>query len=194
MHVESSDGSDDALAFVSSTENAKSTIRDREASPRRGMAGSVLGAFILLAWDAGLTGSFVMSFLACPVWFLFSILKSSIERPGWRLALLRIAVPPLVLALVLANNTFQRTIGKANAARIVTACEAFHTANGRFPETLDELVPRNIPSIPRAKYCLLFGEFLYWNFDGSPILVRYVIPPYDRAIYDFEERRWSYLD
>ncbi len=61
-------------------------------------------------------------------------------------------------------------------------------------EGLDELVPQYIPSIVPAKYCLVCGEFRYWNLDGSPMLVWYVVPPYGRAIYNFEERRWSYLD
>ena len=101
-------------------------------------------------------------------------------------------MPPLTLALVLANDTLQRKIAEANAPRVIEACEEFHAANGRFPKTLDELVPRYLPSIPRAKYCLVLGEFHYWK--DSALLVWYVVPPYGRAIYDFDERRWSYLD
>ena len=174
-------------------ENAQSTARDSAISPRRGMKGSVLGALILLAWDVGLTGSFLLSFLVCPVWFLFAILKNAVERPGWKLAFLRIAIPPLTLALVLANDTFERRNAKANAARIIMACEEFRAAHGKFPETLDELVPRYMPNVPPAKYCLLMGEFWYWNY-GSPSLLWYVVPPYGRAIYNFEEGRWGYLD
>jgi len=54
-------------------------------------------------------------------------------------------------------------------------------------------VPRYMPSIPRAKYCLMLGEFLYIN-NGHPILVWYVVPPYGRKIYDLSEQRWNYLD
>lgn len=175
-------------------EDAQSTARESEVSPRRGIRGSVLGAMILLAWDAGLTGSFLMSFLVCPVWFVVAVLKNAIERPGWGLALLRIAIPPLILALVMANDAFQRKIAKANAPRIIAACEQFHGANGNYPETLDELVPQYLPSVPPAKYSLGFGEFVYWNFDDSAMLTWYVVPPYGRAIYNFEECRWGYLD
>ncbi len=175
-------------------EDSQSAVVESETSPRRGMRGSLLGAVILLAWDAGLTGSFLMSLLVCPVWFVVAFLKNAIERPGWGLALLRIAVPPLILAMVMANETFQRKIARANAPRVITACEQFHAVNGRFPETLDELVPQYIRSVPPAKYCLVMGEFRYWNFDDSPMLVWYVVPPYGRAIYNFGEGRWSYLD
>ena len=170
------------------------TVSDGEIWTRRGVGRSIGGAFVLLAWDGALTGWVGMSFLVCPIWFLVSILKNAIRRPGWRLALLRIAVPPLTLGLVLANNSVQYRIGKENSARVVTACEAFHVANGRYPLSLEELVPRYFPSVPRAKHCMVFGEFWYWNKDGSTKLVWYVAPPYGRKIYSFEERRWSYLD
>lgn len=163
------------------------------ARSHRGIRASIVGALVLLGWDVVLSGWFGMSFLVCPIWFLFSILKNAIQRPGWRLALLRIAIPVVTLGLALANDEFQYRVGKANAPKIIAACEEFRAANGKFPKTLDELVPRYLPSIPRAKYCLEFGEFVYMNY-GHPMLVWYIAPPFGRKIYDFEERRWGYLD
>jgi len=175
-------------------EGVWSTSLAHKAWSHRGIRVSIGGALVLLAWDAVLSGSFLLSFMVCPIWFLVSVLKNAIQRPGWRLALLRIAIPVLTLGLVLANNAFQLRIAEANAPRIVAACEDFHAANGKFPKTLDELVPRYMPAVPRAKYCLDYGEFRYWNLDGHPILVWYVVPPFGRKIYDFENRRWNYLD
>jgi hypothetical protein len=138
----------------------------------RGIRVSIGSAIVLLAYDAVLNGSFGLSFLICPIWFLVSVLKNAIQCPGWRLALFRIAVPPLTLGLVLANDAFQYRIAEANAARVVEACEEFRDANGKFPKTLGELVPWYMPSVPRAKYCLEYGEFRYWNLDGChPILL-----------------------
>ncbi len=138
-----------------------------KACSHRGIRVSIGSALVLLVWDAGISGSFGLSFLVCPSWFLVSVLKNAIQLPGWRLALLRIAIPALTLGLVLSNDAIQYRIGKANAPQIIAACEEFHTANGEYPKTLDELVPRYMPSIPRAKYCLIFGEFLYMNY-GHP--------------------------
>lgn len=161
----------------------------------RGFGVSIGIALVLLIWDAGLDGSFGLSFLFCPIWFLVSILKNAIQRPGWRLAILRIAIPPLTLGLVLANDAVQLKIAKTNAARVVAACEEFHTANGKYPQTLDELVPQHLPSVPRAKYCLAFGKFWYSNREGgSPMLVWWAVPPYGKKIYDFEKQRWNYRD
>jgi len=175
-------------------EGVWSTSLAHKAWSHRGIRVSIGGAFVLLAWDVAFTGSFGLSFLVCPIWFLVSVLKNEINRPGWRLALLRIAIPALTLGLVLANDAVQYRIAEGNAPRIIAACDEFHAANGRFPQTLDELVPRYMRSIPRAKYCLEFGEFRYWDLDGHPILVWYVVPPFGRKIYDFENRRWNYID
>jgi hypothetical protein len=160
----------------------------------RGIKRSVVAAAVLLAWDGALYGSFVMSWIFCPIWFLVSLLKNAIERPGWGLALVRIGIPALTLGLVRANNAVQLGVAEANAQRVVAACEEYHAANGRFPKNLDELVPQYMNSVPFAKYCLgPPGRFAYYN-SGTPMLVWQVVPPYYRRIYDFHTRSWSYLD
>ena len=169
-------------------------IPSEKHMPRRGVGRSVGVALALLFWDVVISGSFLASYLICPIWFLVSILKNLIQRPGWKIALLRIAIPVVTLGLVLANNAFQYRMAESNAARIITACEKFHTANGKFPQTLDDLVPQYMQSIPRAKNCMFLGEFWYWNPEGEPRLAWYAVPPYGRKIYNFKNRKWNYLD
>ena len=82
----------------------------------RGVGVSIGGEFVLLASDAAFDGSFLLSLCVCPIWFLVSVLKNAIQRPRWRLALLRTAIPTLTLGLVLANDAVQSRIAKANAA------------------------------------------------------------------------------
>ncbi|MBN1911191.1 MAG: hypothetical protein JW818_15705 [Pirellulales bacterium] len=161
---------------------------------RGGIKGSIAGALVLLTLDAVMHGTFLTSILVCPVWFLVSVLKNAIQRPGWILTTVRIAIPVITLAIVLVNDTIQREIAWANAPKVIGACRQFQAANGRYPENLDELVPQYLPSIPCAKHCLVFGEFRYWNLEGRPMLVWYSIPPFGREIYHFDEDRWSFLD
>jgi hypothetical protein len=160
----------------------------------RGIKQTLVGAAVLLAWDGALFGTFMMAWIFCPIWFLVSLLKNAIERPGWGLALVRIGIPAMTLGLLWANNDFQLSVAEANAQRVVAACEEYHAANGRFPKNLDELVPQFLSSVPVAKYCLgPPGRFVYHNF-GTPMLYWQVLPPYYRKIYNFETRSWSYLD
>lgn len=160
---------------------------------QRDMRWSLVGASLLLAWDVAFTGSFLMSLICCPLWFLGCILKGAEDRAGWRRILLRMAFPAVTFGLVWANNAVQNKIAEVNAVRVIAACEEFRAANESFPKSLDELVPRYLPSVPRAKYCVAFGHFLYFNY-GRPMLVWCLIPPHGRKIYDFETRRWSYMD
>ena len=177
-------------------ENAGPITPGGDTSHHPGIRGSIAGACVLLSWDVVLTGSFQMSFLACPIWFLVSVVKSAIQLPTGRLILLRIAIPMLTLGLVFGNNALQWKMAEANAARIIEACEEFHTANGKYPGKLEELVPGYLKTIPRAKYCVgELGEFRYWNYDGQDAsLMWYKIPPFGRKTYTFADRRWGYID
>jgi hypothetical protein len=165
----------------------------------RSIRGSLGAAAALLLWDVALSGSFVMSMIFCPIWILVSLLRSAIHRPGWRLAVVRVAIPVLTLLIVRANDTVQRGIAEANALRVVAACEAYHADSGRFPRKLADLVPRYLDSVPVARYCL-GPSSVFWYTGGSihesdyPLLVWQVVPPYYRKIYSFERRTWSYLD
>lgn len=157
----------------------------------RGIRRSVVGAAVLLAFDGAMGGTCLVAWVVCPVWFLVSLVKNAIERPGWALALTRIEIPLMTLGLLWANNAVQLGVAEANAQRIVAACEEYHAANGRLPESLDELVPQYMKSVPPAKYCLQ-GQFHY--YPGTPMLYWVVVPPHLRKIYNFNTRRWSYLD
>jgi hypothetical protein len=160
----------------------------------RGIKRSVVTAALLLAWDVALTGSYLLSSLVCPIWFLLSLQKNAIERLGWGLALVRIGILALTVGLVWANNAVQLGVAEANARRVIVAFEEYHAANGRFPEKLDELVPQYLNPVPLAKYCLGPSScFSYHNF-GEPKLYWQVVPPYLRKIYNFDSRSWSYLD
>jgi hypothetical protein len=161
----------------------------------RSVGGSIGAAAIFLALDAGVSGSSLWSIIFCPVWILVSALRSAIRRPGWGLALARILIPVLTLWLVRANDAFQLRLAEANGQRIVAACEEFQATSGRFPKTLDELVPKYMKSVPVAKYCLLWGNFIYVSHASrDAMLYWHIVPPHYRKIYWFETRSWSYLD
>lgn len=164
---------------------------NNQASYFRLIRGSLIGAFILLAFDA-LFGSFISAGV-CPIWFLVSLVKAIKKRPGWGIGLSKIAIPVLTLAIVSGNVALQSTIANANAERIIVACEQFHAATGKYPDQMDELVPKYLSSIPRAKNALLmFSDFRYRSLEGNHQLMWDERPPFGRKIYDFERRKWRY--
>lgn len=171
---------------------------DAETSPlrwRQVIAAAWVSLFFaaaLLCLDVVVDGDYLFSILVCPIWLMASVVKNLIGRPGWRIALFRVAIPAVTLGIVLANTAMQWDIGDANGERVVKACEDFHVDNGQYPKTLDELVPRYLPSVPRAKYSL-DGKFWYYNH-GSGYTLCWVKIGFCRKVYSSETEQWRHLD
>ena len=157
------------------------------------VGGSLLAASLLICHDIVLCGSYVGSYLACPVWLVVSIVALFVQRPSARVAIARVLFPLVTLLLVLANYSLQKSIATANAAKIVRACESYREANGSYPDRLDELVPVYVNSIPRAKYCCSWGEFVYYRSPRYPILWWYPMP-FAKMVYNFDTRTWCSID
>lgn len=92
---------------------------------------------------------------------------------------------------------------RARAEQVIAACEAFKAANGDFPGKLDELTPKFLPAIPPARQVgMTTKKFTY--FVAGPnefvkgtnvhVLIYQVIPPFGKAYYVFEEKRWGFYD
>ena len=156
------------------------------------LKGSLGVAAALLYWDVAYEGCYVFSLLICPLWFLISLVKNIIQRPGWAIALLRVSMPLLTVAIAFGNGKFQWKVSDANAQQVVKACEVFRAVNGRYPSKLDELVPNYLTLVPPAKHCVT-GVFHYYNSDGHCTLwwSRY---GFYRRSYDFDKKRWSSRD
>lgn len=157
-------------------------------------SGPLLGASFLLLCDVAISGSALISMLVCPIWFLASLIRTLFRLPGWKIGLARMTVPLLTLGIALVSADMQTRMATANSRRVIDACEQFHTAHGKYPDRLPELVPLHLPSIPRAKYCVMFGNFSYWKTKETPRLMWIVVPPFGKEIYNFEHRERKFLD
>lgn len=151
---------------------------------------------ILLANDVVVSGSYLMSFLVIPIWFVGAIVRAAIQRPGWVLSMKRIAIPLIIGGIVCGNAWLQNSIAQSRFDVVVQACKQYQKDKGHFPGKLEDLVPSYLPSVPRAKYCLMFGEFDYFggSGDSSPMLMWTELPPFGRPYYDFKNGRTGYLD
>jgi hypothetical protein len=100
------------------------------------------------------------------------------------------------VVLVLRPNRAGSERARRNAEQIIAACRAFHGRHGRFPQTLEELVPELLPEVPPAKY---EGPHFGFTYDVQPDGSRHVLGwteviPFGRPYYVLEEDRWGYLD
>jgi len=91
---------------------------------------------------------------------------------------------------IVANNA----LAARRADALVAALHRYEARHQRLPDSLQALVPEFIPAVPRAKYTLMFGDFLYYASERQHVLMWVMIPPFGRQLYDFERRRWRTLD
>ncbi len=157
---------------------------------------SLIGAAALIIVDAVVFGSFVFSSLICPIWLLASAGRSVRRRPGWVIALARLAVPVLTLGIVAVNFSIQTAIAEANAGKIIQAVERFRVAKGACPARLTELVPAYIDAVPPAKNALVMNNFLYHTIGEAErcVLTWITVPPFGRRAYDFQSKQWISAD
>ena len=102
----------------------------------------------------------------------------------------------MTLALVLRPDRTGSERTRKNADLLIAACRAFQAKHGRLPETLEELVPGFLPTLPPAKFD---GPHFGFTYDVSTGSTRHVlgwteVMPFGRPYYVFEEDRWGYLD
>ena len=123
-------------------------------------------------------------------WLLFCGRAIELRALGRRSALWGLAA-----LISFGVSTVKSSYGVAGERAIITAVHRYHDERGRYPETLDELVPRFLPSVPRSRRTPgLFRRFEYDRYGDDAHLTWYLIPPFGRPFYVFNQRRHGYLD
>jgi hypothetical protein len=172
------------------------SVKSRRRYFRDGLTairGTMICALVVIFLDVVIGGSYLLSALGCPIWFLVAVVRAVVRRPSFGVATARVLIPLVTLLLVVANSAVQKRIAMTNAARVIQACEQYRQANGAYPQRLGDVVPRYLSAVPKAKYCLSFGDFMYFG-SPHPMLVWCEIPPFGRRVYNFERGSWGYVD
>jgi hypothetical protein len=172
-------------------------LKSRWCRVRAGLtavSGTLICAAVVVFLDVVLDGGYVFSALVCPIWFLVGVLRTVVRHPGLGVTAARILIPVTTVLLVAANYGVQGGIVSANADRLIQACERYREANGAYPERLDNLVPRYLNSIPRAKYRCLSSQFSYYASSQRHTLSWCELPPFGRSVYIFETGEWRCVD
>lgn len=73
---------------------------------------------------------------------------------------------------------------KRNFDNIITAVEQYNAAEKRYPDSLEQLVPKYLAAVPRGRW----GEFIYdANNSGDAHLFHMIMPPV-KETYDFRSK------
>lgn len=177
---------------------------EKRPSDWRPVIRAVLVGFVLFALDAiGIGQGFwtvLVGFVAIVVHSVLAGLKISAgELRRGRLHLAAVGVYALTVVLVWTYILTDRSMASRRADALIAACHAYEAKYGRYPDRLEELVPGFVERVPRARHVLAWGEFEYYVSPGEGAkrhhrLKYWVVPPFGRRLYFFEERRWSYVD
>ena len=111
-----------------------------------------------------------------------------------RLLRRRAAVWATVVVVTIVWLTANVILAERRADTLIAAVRRYEARHQRLPDTLQALVPEFLPAVPRAKYTLILGNFIYSAVEGRHLLMWVVIPPFGRQLYNFEADRWTTLD
>lgn len=97
----------------------------------------------------------------------------------------------LMMAAVVHTIRVGNETAQARADQLVSALKHYRADHGRFPAQLDDLVPRYIPAVPRAKDGAMLGDFVYLYGAGARGTLWWTRMPFSLRIYDLERGTWS---
>lgn len=108
--------------------------------------------------------------------------------------LANLALYALTAVLAFAGNNFNNQLAERRTEQVIAAVDAFHGKLGKYPRSLDELVPQFLPEVPKAKVGFGITNFYYLERESSATLMYVVFPPFGRRTYDFGTKEFGYMD
>jgi hypothetical protein len=108
--------------------------------------------------------------------------------------MIRVGIYSVMVAMVFLSVWLNNRHASYRAEELIQYCEKYKSKYEQYPDALEDLVPEFIPKVPRAKFSLSYGNFIYISRKNSHLLVYYAMPPFGRRLYSFESGRWGYLD
>lgn len=159
-----------------------------------------LWTLLLSAGPALLLGSGLLSIGVLAVAIGIGIPVLAMSRPftgrwpieGMRRLAVTVSMPGLALVYVFQADARI----PVNATPIVPALDSFYRETGRYPDTMDEIVPAHLGAIPTLKASFVQPPVRYRMRDGQPRLTISSArgDAFAEYEYDFETRVWVHHD
>jgi len=158
---------------------------------KKGLVQAAIIAVILIFLFAFLFESPLTAFVVFVILAAVSLLQKGSES-GVRMkkVVIYLFMFLLTMGITMANNHF----AKQSAAGIIAAAESYMQKRGTYPGQLSDLVPEYLPKVPAAKYTLYANDFKYIAREKQHTLIYVKKPPYGKAYYILEEKKWGMSD
>ena len=156
-----------------------------------------LGALFVV--DLLVIGQGIMSFFAALIGApLLGLLAAwSFLRSSRSLAVSRAVRASLFVLLGVGTYGamgFHTRNSEAQAEKVIRAARAYEEATGALPMHLSDLVPDHLTKVPRARFTMMYADFIYIASESSHVVGYVVLPPFGRRLYGFETGSWGTLD
>ena len=150
------------------------------------MASHVIIAVLLF----GLEAEVGLGILGTSIGFVMTItaLLSVIRSRGQRLHQLGIAMIYAALCVATMGVILQNWhVAQHRAIPLISAIERFHSDKGRYPDTLGELCPVYLASVPKAGFTLIGRRY---GYDADRPQLYFPAMFHGIVAYDFPTRSW----
>lgn len=160
------------------------------------LARAVILSLLLVLIDALWLNQGVLALLVGAFVLLVALPRSLMREfaPTRRQRLRDVGIYLSAVVLVLGLNHANNQVAQSRADVLVSAVKNFHSENQRYPQSLNDLVPKYVARIPSAKYTLTFNEFRYMNSEQGVYLEYMEVPPFGRPHFSFNKGQWLYMD
>ena len=100
---------------------------------------------------------------------------------------------PLAVYLGTKLWTSQQAVNDTKGAQIGVAVRKFHDERGVYPETLGELKPGYVKSIPWWWHGFVKRPYIYWidSYDGERANLKYCPELWSGRFFGFDDLKWS---
>lgn len=133
-------------------------------------------------------------FVAVSVPWVLSTYVAGRRARARQMALTSTLIAVGALLAILVDRQKGAGLAVRNERMIIPAVDRFHADHGRYPASLDELVPRYLPSTRPAGSPLPGYRSQYWSHGDDATLLVTVMVPFGRRSWAFKEHRAGFLD
>ena len=100
----------------------------------------------------------------------------------------RVAIYGAAVALIILGSFGNVALAASRGARVAAAVKQYRSANGDYPERLEQLVPAYLPELPSCCIRASHSQFDYFRLPGKahPTLFWVAVMPFGKGSYRFE--------
>jgi hypothetical protein len=171
-----------------------------------GLRFHAIAAAVLYVWDALIFGGPGLTLFVMIIFILIGVGQTLMKvlrgQPVLKTPLRNMAIYAICFVAVIFTFRINNEIARSRADIVVSAVKQYKAKYQRYPETLQTMVSEFLPSVPLAKYTLLFNNFRYWRngykddeqLREDAALFYFKIPFFGRPIFGFERDQWGFID